>query len=229
MTWNNPTPAGNATLAKGAAIAALVCHGLGLALFALFASALSSLLLSVASLPTYPEGYTSAGLPSDVSAALTVMLVLFLIVLAAPVALAIWMLVAAHRGRSGQVLAALILYSTPFVLLLLAGMVVAVTNDQVNALPSLYSGGLPDAIIIVIGWVGWWQMTHPPAVPAAGQSLYQVPQPGPYAPPVQQYPPTSYPGSAPTPPWQGPYPYDQGQGSPWQGQNPPWQGQGRMG
>ena len=167
MTWSSPTPAANASLAKGAAIAALVYHGLALALFAFFASALSSLLLSFASLPTDND---LGSLPRDLSAALTVMLVLFL----------------------------------------LTGTVIAVANDQGNSLLSFYTSGLPDAAIIIVGWVGWWQMRRPPAAPAIGQPPYQVQQPIPYTAPAQQYaPPYQGPPQTPQPP---PQP---GQGSPW--------------
>ncbi|MBE6476952.1 MAG: hypothetical protein E7Z97_02595 [Propionibacteriaceae bacterium] len=207
MTWSNPTPAANASLAKGAAIAALVYHGLALALFAFFASALSSLLLSFASLPTDND---LGSLPRDLSAALTVMLVLFLIILGSPVALSVWMLVAANRGRPGQVLAALLLYATPFVLFLLTGTVIAVANDQGNSLLSFYTSGLPDAAIIIVGWVGWWQMRRPPAAPAIGQPPYQVQQPIPYTAPAQQYAPP-YQGTPQTPQ----PPPQPGQGSPW--------------
>jgi len=211
MTQNSLTPAGNASLVKGAAIAALVYRGLAFLAFGFFASSLTSLFFPLASL--VPTGTSDS--PSELSAAPAVLLIFLLTALGAPVALSLWMLAAANRGRSGQVLAALILYSIPLGLSLIEGIVVVVSYDHDPALsgPSLNPviGILPEAAIIIVGWVGWWQMRRPPAAPAIDQPPYQVQQPIPYTAPPQQYaPPYQGPPQTPQPP---PQP---GQSSPWQ-------------
>ena len=203
MSQITPAPEANISLAKGSAILAIVYHSI------LVATALATT-VAIGGMTTLMGYSGSGGLEGEGSrAAREVMLitVMTLIATLALLTLSIWMLVSVRRYRLWHVCTALIVFSG----LAALPLIIAAIGLAPSALFSFSLYLLPEILVALLGWFGWFRMRRPPEVPVVGQFPYQLPPPGPYTVHPPQYAPAPYRLPPPS-------------SSPWYGQSTPWPG-----
>lgn len=186
MSHNIPAPySSNSGLAKGAAVAAIAYHGLLLLLsesIVLFAGSFLSVKLRES------DTDLSSSLGGMGISLLVLLGVVFLLAFGIPLALAIWMLVAARRNHPGQVLAVLVIYSV-FAAISLITRLTKLISGSSDGTAGANLMLLVWLAILALGWVGWSRMRQEPAAGMIGyqSSAVMLAQPGEYYSPAQQY------------------------------------------
>lgn len=182
MSQITPAPEANISLAKGSAILAIVYHSILVATALVTTVALSG----ITAMMSYSGTGGLEGEGTRATRELMLIAMMTLIGTLSLLTLSIWMLVSVRRYRLWHVCTALIVFSG----LAALPLIIAAIGLAPSALFSFSLYLLPEILVALLGWFGWFRMRRPPEVPAVGQFPYQVgqfpyqlPPPGPYTAP----------------------------------------------